>query len=106
MRYADDTALLSTTPTGLNKLVKSVKKHSEDKDLLLNAKKTKIMSTDKNSTAQVEMEGEQLENVTNFIYLGAQKESNGKSAPGIRRRLAIASNKLNKMMSIWNSEED
>ena len=29
LRYADDTALLSTTPTGLNKLVKSVKKKTQ-----------------------------------------------------------------------------
>ena len=63
------------------------------------------MSTDKSCTAQVEIDGEQLENVSNFIYLGAQIESNGKSAPDIRRRLAIASNKLNKMMAIWKSEE-
>ena len=69
LRYADDTALLSTTPTGLNKLVQSVKKYSEDKELLFNAKKTEIMSTDKSSTAQDEIEGEQLKNVTNFISL-------------------------------------
>ena len=80
-------------------------KHNEDKELLLNAKKTKVMSTDKSSTAQVHIQGEQLENVKNFVYLGAQIESNGKSAPDIRRRLALACNKLNRMMTIWKSED-
>ena len=47
LRYADDTALLSTTPTGLEKLIKSVKKHTDEKGLFLNIKKTKIMDLDK-----------------------------------------------------------
>ena len=46
LRYADDTALLSTAPTGLEKLIKSVKEHSEEKGLFLNIKKTKIMDID------------------------------------------------------------
>ena len=48
LRYADDTALLSTTPTDLEKLIKSVKEHSDEKGLFLNIiKKTKIMDIDK-----------------------------------------------------------
>ncbi|GFR62498.1 LINE-1 reverse transcriptase homolog [Elysia marginata] len=44
-RYADDTALLSTTE-GLHQLIHSVKEHSENKGLFLNIKKTKIVDTD------------------------------------------------------------
>ena len=43
LRYADDTVLLSSTPEGLEKMIKSVKNHSENQNLFLNAKKTKIM---------------------------------------------------------------
>ena len=43
----NDTALLSTTPTSLEKLIKSVKEHSDEKGLFLNIKKTKIMDIDK-----------------------------------------------------------
>ena len=42
LRYADDTALLATTPKGLDNLIKAVKEHSEQKGLHLNVKKTKI----------------------------------------------------------------
>ena len=39
LRYADDTALLATTTTGLENLIKFVKEHSEQKGLFLNVKK-------------------------------------------------------------------
>ena len=39
LRYADDTVLLSCTPEGLEKMIKSVKNHSEKQNLFLNAKK-------------------------------------------------------------------
>ena len=45
--YADDAALLSTTAKGLEKLIKSVKEHSEQKGVNFNVKKTNIMDTDK-----------------------------------------------------------
>ena len=41
LRYADDTALPSTTPTGLEKLTKSVKEHNNEKGLFLNIKENK-----------------------------------------------------------------
>ena len=47
LRYADDTALLLTTTEGLHQLIHSVKKHSENKGLFLNIKKTKIVDTDR-----------------------------------------------------------
>ena len=46
LRYADDTASLSTTTEGLHQLIHSVKEHSENKGLFLNIKKkTKIVDT-------------------------------------------------------------
>ena len=47
LRYADDTILLSHGTSGLSHLVESVDKHSSEKCLKLNAKKTKLMKTDK-----------------------------------------------------------
>ena len=46
LRYADDTILLSHDPSGLSHLVESVDKHSSEKCLMLNPKKTKLMKTD------------------------------------------------------------
>ena len=105
LRYADDTALLSATPTGLESLIKSVKEHSEQKGLNLNIKKTKIMDTDKcKEEAIIKINGEEIERVGSFEYLGAKIEANGKTTPEIRRRLAMATSKLKKMTNIWKGQ--
>ena len=105
LRYADDTALLATTPTGLENLILSVKDHSEQKGLHLNVKKTKIMDTDKcKNQAVIKIDGEEIERVNNFEYLGARIEATGKSTPEIRRRLAMAGSKLKKMEKIWKGQ--
>ncbi|GFO23370.1 retrovirus-related pol polyprotein from type-1 retrotransposable element r2 [Plakobranchus ocellatus] len=106
LRYTDDTALLSTTTEGLEKLIKAVKEHSEQKGLHLNVKKTKIMDIDKcKKEARIQIEGEEIERVKSFEYLGARIEANGKTTPEIRRRLAMATAKLQKMEKIWKGQD-
>ena len=98
LRYADDTALLSTTPTGLENL----KEHSDEKGLFLIINKSKIMDINKcKKKAKIAIDEEEIERVSNFEYLGARIEANGKSTPEIRRRLAMATTRLTKMISIW-----
>ncbi|GFR95730.1 endonuclease-reverse transcriptase, partial [Elysia marginata] len=104
LRYADDTALLSKTTEGLNELMQNVKKFSQNKNLLLNAKKTKVMDSDKSPASSILIDNEALENVTYFNYLGANIEADGKITPDIRKRLAIATSKLKSMMNIWKSQ--
>ena len=98
LRYADDIALLATTPKGLATLIQSVRYHSEQKGLHLNVKNTKTMDIDKcKYEAAIKIDGEQIERVTSFGYLGARIEANGKSTPETRRKLAMAGSKLKKM---------
>ena len=104
LRYADDTALLSTTSTGLEKLIKSVKEHSDEKGLFLNIKKTKLMDIDKIKEARIAIDGEEIERVSNFEYLGARIEANGKNTHEIRRRLAMVTTRLTKVISIWKGQ--
>ena len=68
------------------------------------AKKTKIMDLDKSPTTTIDVDGEQLENVNNFVYLGSRIDADGKSSPDIRRRIAIAISKLNTMAPLWKSQ--
>ena len=106
LRYADHTVLFAQKPEGLRRLLQSVKTHSESSGLYLNAKKTKtkIMDLDKSPTTTIVVDGEQLENVNNFVYLGSTIDADGKSSPDIRRRIAIAISKLNTMAPLWKSQ--
>ena len=107
LRYADDTALLSRTVHGLESLVESVKEHSEEKDLLLNVKKTKVMDTDKCKTkTKITVDGQVLENVNHFEYLGARIENDGRTKGEISRRIAIASQKLGNLKKMWESQSN
>ena len=106
LRYADDTALLSTTTEGLKNLINATKEHSEKKGLLLNIKKTKIMNNDKcGEESKIEIEGEQIENVDHFEYLGARFQTDGKILPEIKRRIAIASQKLTNLQYLWRGQD-
>ena len=75
------------------------------KGLFHNIKKTKIIDIDKcKKDARIAIDGEEIERVSNFEDLGARIEANGKNTPEIRRRLAIATTRLTKMISIWKGQ--
>ena len=104
---ADDTALLSNTTEGLKQLIKAAKEHSEAKDLLLNVKKTKIRHSDKCvQETVIVIDGENIENVKHFEYLGSRMEGDGRSRNEIRRRQAIANQKLANMLKLWKGQHD
>ena len=72
---------------------------------LINIKNTKIMDIDKcKKEARIAINGEEIEKVSNFEYLGSRIEANGKSTPEIRRRLAMATTRLTKTISIWKGQ--
>ena len=96
--------LCAQKPEGLRRLLQSVKTHSESSGFYLNAKKTKIMDLDKSPTTTIDVDGEQLENVNNCVYLGSRIDADGKSSPDIRRWIAIAIYNLNTMAPLWKSQ--
>ena len=107
LRYADDTVLLSSTPEGLEKMIKSVKNHSENQNLFLNAKKTKIMRTDKTERAtNIVIGGDTIEEVIDFDYLGSLIAQNGDGIKEIRRRLGMATKKLKDMKKVWKGNNE
>ena len=107
LRYADDTVLLSTTPEGLENMIRSVKTHSENQNLFLNAKKTKIMRTDKTQRAtNIIIDNDLIEEVLDFDYLGSLITNNGDGFKEIKRRLGIAGKKLKGMKKLWKGTND
>ena len=104
LRYADDTTLICGSREELLELLKRIKEASEERGLLLNAKKTKIMVLDRNSTGEeFFIDGQQIEEVKQFDYLGSMINNNGDSTTEIKRRLAMARTTTQSMSKIWKS---
>ena len=70
LRYADDTTLMAESEEELKSLLMKVKEESEKAGLKLNIQKTKIMISGPITSWQVD--GETMETVTDFIFLGSK----------------------------------
>ena len=70
LKYADDTTLMAENEEELKFLLMKLKEESEKAGLKLNIQKTKIMSS--GPTASWQVEGETMETVTEFIFLGSK----------------------------------
>ena len=70
LRYADDTTLMAESEEELKNLLMKVKEESEKVGLKLNIQKTKIMASGPITSWQID--GETMETVTVFIFLGSK----------------------------------
>ena len=70
VRYADDTTLIAKSEEELKSLLMRVKEESEKARLKLNIKKTNILASSPITSWQIE--GEMVEAVTDFIFLGSE----------------------------------
>jgi len=75
LRYADDTTLMAESQEELKSLLMKVKEESEKAGLKLNFQKTKIMATGPITSWQID--GETMETVTDFIFLGSKITADG-----------------------------
>ena len=69
LRYADDTTLMAESEEELKSILMKVKEESEKVGLKLNIQKTKIMASSPITSWQID--GETMETVTDFIFLGS-----------------------------------
>ena len=74
LRYADDITLMAESEEELKSLLMKVKEESEKVGLKLNIQKTKIMASDPITSWQID--GETMETVTDFIFLGSKITAN------------------------------
>ena len=75
LRYTDDTTLMAESEEELKKLLMKVKEESEKVGLKLNIQKTKILAFDPITSWQID--GETVETVTDFIFLGFKITADG-----------------------------
>ena len=87
LRYADDTTLMAEGEEELKSLLMKVKEESEKVGLKLNIQKTKIMASGPNTSWQTD--GETVETVADFIFLGPQITADGNCRHEIKRCLLL-----------------
>ena len=87
LRYADDTTLMAESLEEIKSLLKKVKEESEKVGLKLNIQKTKIMASGFITSWQID--GETVEIMSDFIFLGSKITADGDCSQEIKRHLLL-----------------
>ena len=87
VRYADDTTLMAESEEELKSLLMKVKEENEKVGLKLNIQKTKTMAFGPITSWQID--GETMETVTDFIFLGYKITANSDFSHEIKRCLLL-----------------
>ena len=87
LRCADDTTLMAESEEELKSLLMKVKEESEKAGLKLNIQKTKILASSPITSWQIN--GETMETVTDFIFLGSKITADGDCSHEIKRCLLL-----------------
>ena len=92
LRYADDITLMTESEEELKSFLMGVKEESEKAGLKLNIQKTKIMASSPITSWQTD--GEKMERVTSFIFLGCKITMDGDCSHEIKRHLLLIARQL------------
>ena len=103
LRYADDTSLMAESEEKLKSLVMKVKVESEKVGLKLNIQKTKIMAS--GPITSWEIDGETVETVSEFIFLGSKITADGDCSHEIKRRLLLVRKAMTNLDSILENRD-
>ena len=103
LRYVDDTTLRAESNEELKRLLMKVKEKSEKAGLKLNTQKTKIMAS--GSITSWQIDGETMETVTDFIFLGSKITEDGDCSHEIKRCLLLGRKAMTNLDSILKSRD-
>ena len=103
LRYADDTTLMAESEEELKSLLMKVKEESERVGLKLNIQKTKIMASSPITSWQID--GETVETVADFIFLGSKITADGDCSHEIKRYLLLGRKVMTNLDSILKSRD-
>ena len=98
LRYADDTTLMVESEEELKSLLMKVKEKSEKAGLKFNIQKTKIITS-------WQIDGEIVETVSDFIFLGSKITADGDCSHEIKRCLLLGRKVLTNLDSLLKSRD-
>ena len=103
LRYADDTTLMTESEEELKSLLMKAKEESVKVGLKLNIQKIKIMAS--GPITSWEIDGERVETVSDFIFLGSKITADGDFSHEIKRCLLLGRNVMINLDSILKSRD-
>ena len=103
LRYADNTTLMAENEEELKSLLMKVKEETEKAGLKLNIQKTNIMASGPITSWQID--GETVETVADFIFLGSKITADGDCSHEIKRRLLLGRKVITNLDSILKSRD-
>ena len=103
LRYADDTTLIAESEEELKSLLMKVKEESESVGLKFNIQKMKIMASGPITSWQID--GETMETVTDFIFLGSKITADGDCNHKTKRCLLLGRKAMINLDSILKSRD-
>ena len=103
LRYADDTTLMAESEEELKSLLMNMKEESEKVDLKL-IQKTKIMASGPITSWQID--GETVETVSDFIFLGSRITADSDCSHEMKRRLLLGKKVMTNLDSVINNRDN
>ena len=103
LRYVDDTTLMAESKEELKSLLKKVKEESEKAGLKFNIQKTKVMAF--GPISSWEIDGETMETVKDFIFLGSKITADGDLSHKIKRCLFLGRKAMTNLDNLLKSRD-
>ena len=104
LRCADDTTLMEESKEELKSLLMKVKEESKKPGLKFNIQNTKIMAFSPITSWQID--GEKVETVADFIFLGSKITVDGDSSHKIKRRLLLGRKAMTNLDSVLQRRDN
>ena len=102
IRYIDDTTLIAESKEELKSFLMRVKEESGKAGLKLNVQRTKIMAS---ANTSWQIDGETMETVSDFIFLGSTITADGDCSHEIKRCLILGRKAMTNLDSILKSRD-
>ena len=103
LRYVDDTTLMAESEEELKSLLMKVKEESDKVGLKLSIQKMKMMAS--GPITSWEIDGETVETVSDFIFLGSKIAAHGDCSHEIKRHLLLGRKVMTNLDSIFKSRD-
>ena len=103
LRYADDTTFMAESEEELKSLLMKVKVESEKVGLKLNIQKMKIVAS--GPITSWEIDGETVETVSDFIFLGSTIAADGDFSHETKRHLLLGRKAMTNLNSVLKSRD-